>query len=175
MAEDATGSATPPADPPTPGTPQPGAPPSTPPADPPPGQDDEPTDAEGWRELLKRTRREAAERRRDLAKAREQLQAHEDAQKTEQQRLQERAEAAERRAAELETAVLRNRIAAELELPAELAERLRGEDEAAMREDGKRLAAFLRPAGNLGGGRGGTAPPPSADDMNARIRAAAGR
>lgn len=171
MADEPTGSAaTPP-----PASDPPGTPPPTPPPPDPDPDPDEPTDVEALKVALRKANREAADHRRTAAKLRADRQADEDAKKSELQRATERADAAERERDALQVAVLRAKVAAEVELPAELHDRIVGDDEAAMRRDAKRLADLFRPAGNLGGGRGGHVPGPSADDMNARIRAAAGR
>lgn len=161
------------ADEPNPG-PDPGSPPadpSTAPPAPPPPASDPPPDDDGLKKALNSERqlRAAAEKK---------LKAFEDAQKSDLEKAQERAEAAERRAAELERSVLRARVAAKHDLPAELAELLQGEDEATVEEHAKRLAALVAPPADMGGRRGGSvggSGGSSADDMNAQIRAKAGR
>jgi hypothetical protein len=92
------------------------------------------------------------------------------------QRETQRAEAAEARVAELERTGARLRIAEEVGLPLELADRIQGDDDRGMRADAKRLLDLTAPAdGRLGAGRGGVTPARTQDDMNARIREAAGR
>ena len=70
---------------------------------------------------------------------------------------------------------LRGRIAAQHNLPADLADRLRGDDEAAIEADAKKLAATVtaRKGGGADGGAGNTGTP--AVNMNDAIRRAAGR
>lgn len=105
------------------------------------------------------------------------LKAIEDSQKSDLEKANERAEIAEKERDALRSSVLRSRVAAKHDLPAELADRLQGDDEAALEEDAKRLAALVTPMGDMGarrgGGNGGAGG--SADDMNAQIRAKAGR
>lgn len=163
MADEPAGSVTPPADTPPQGTAPPGN------TDP-----DEPTDAEGWRKYVARINRESATRRRELEALQAKLKEREDAEKSELQKAVERAEAAEKRAAQSEIGLMRQRIGLEAKLPPELIDMIQGEDEDAMKAAAGRLAQYVRPNGDLGGGRGGS-PAPPADDMNARIRAAAGR
>jgi hypothetical protein len=164
MADEPAGSGTPPAVTPPPGALPPGA----------VSESDEPTDAEGWRKYVARINRESATRRRELEALQAKLKEKDDAEKSELQRAVERAEAAERKAAQSERGLLRQRIGLEAKLPAELIDMIQGDDEEAMKAAAARLAQYVRPNGDLGGGRGGSAAPP-ADDMNARIRAAAGR
>ncbi len=75
-------------------------------------------------------RREADKRARDNQKAVDRLAEIEAASKTDLQKANERAEAAERRAAELQTANTRAAVAAEFDIPVEL---VSGVDEDAMR------------------------------------------
>lgn len=134
-------------------------------------------DADGLKRALNSERqlRAAAEKAKSAAEKR--IQEFEDAQKSDLEKVTARAEAAEKKAADLERSVLRSRVAAKHDLPAELADRLQGDDEAALDEDAKRLAALVTPMGDMGarrgGGNGGAGG--SADDMNAQIRAKAGR
>lgn len=114
------------------------------------------------------------------AAAEKKLNARDEAEKSEVQKATDRATAAEQRIAELEKSVMRAKVAAELQLPAAIADRLKGDDEAEMLADGKTLLKEIRPNGNLGGRAGGLGSPggggaPAPDDMSARIRAAAGR
>jgi hypothetical protein len=161
------------ADEPVPGT-DPGGQPTDPNGAPPPPEPDPPKEDDGLKKALNSERqlRAAAEKK---------LKAFEDAQKSELEKATERADAAEKRAAELERSVLRARVAAKHDLPAELADRLQGDDEAALEEDAKRLSALVSPPADMGGRRGGSvggsgsSTGSSADDINAAIRRMAGR
>lgn len=103
----------------------------------------------------------------------------EDAQKTEAQRLEERAASAEQHAAELQGELLRLQVAAAKGLPPELAARLRGGSEEELTEDADRLLALLKPAAPQArppdarqGVRGQAAAPPDPDQW---LRQMAGR
>lgn len=78
-----------------------------------------------------------------------------------------KAEAAQARVAELEQRERQYRIATEVGIPVDLADRLRGGDDDALREDARRVLAHMRPNGKPqpqggdGGPRGGT---PRSDD-----------
>lgn len=68
---------------------------------------------------------------------------------------------------------LRLRVALDKQLPSELIDRLQGATKEEMEADADKLLTLVKPATPSfdGGARGGTPP----DDMNARLRAAAGR
>lgn len=104
------------------------------------------------------------------------LKEYEDRDKTEQQKLEERAAAAEKAAAEREAALLRYRVATAKGLPAELVERLRGSTEEELAADADSLLAMLKPQRVTGatdqGSRGGDAPTATINDL---LRAARGR
>ena len=72
------------------------------------------------------------------------LDALEAANKTELEKANDRAAAAEKRAADLEATNLRDRIARKHNLPADLAARLVGADEAALEADAKKLQALVK-------------------------------
>lgn len=72
----------------------------------------------------------------DLKAKASRLDEIEDANKTELQKITERAEQAERRAAQAELSALKTRISAELKVPVEV---LHGEDEATMRASGQKV------------------------------------
>lgn len=102
------------------------------------------------------------------------LREYEDRDKTEQQKLTERAEAAERKAAEVELRALRLEVAAEKGLTASQAKRLIGSTRDELESDADEMLADLRPgrpAGDAGQGPRGEAPK---GDMNSLIRRAAG-
>ena len=114
----------------------------------------------------------------DKAKAeaeqlRKQLKQHEDAKKSDQEKLEERATTAEKDAGDWRDKYLRLKIGTEKGLPTTLAERLRGDDEKAMGEDADRLleqfpqSGRKPPAGAADGGKGEADEP----DFNAAIRA----
>jgi hypothetical protein len=153
-------------------TPNPaGEPVTDPPVEPAPSGEPKPDD-EGLKKALNSERqlRAAAEKR---------LKAFEDAQKTELEKLQDRATAAEKERDELAAARLRDRVAAKHQLPPDLADLLTGTDEAVLEETAKRLATYVTPMADMGGRRGGAlgggTKNGNADDMNAEIRAMLGR
>lgn len=108
------------------------------------------------------------------ASAEKRLKALEDAQKTDLEKATERATTAEARAHVAEQRLLRTSIAAEFSLSPAMADRLRGDDEDAMRKDAQVLVAELDPEGDLGTRRGGSRGK-SKDDPNASLRAMFGR
>jgi len=103
----------------------------------------------------------------------------EDRDKTEQQKLAERAETAEKAAADAEARLLRLTVGAEKGLPAALAERLQGTTEEEMAADADRLLEAVKPGrpdpaslgGHLNGGARGTDPAPSLDQQIAAAEA----
>lgn len=98
-----------------------------------------------------------------------------EAQKSEAQRALERAEAAEAAAATSQQQLLRYKVAAEKQIPSELAELLTGSTEEEMAAVADRLASFTgqpAPQGFDHGPRGG-GPPPT--DMNTLIARSLGR
>ena len=101
------------------------------------------SDGEGLKKALaaKRRQHRDAESRAKAAEAR--LQEIEDAQKSEAEKLQERAVRAEKEAAEARTELLRERIAREEGVPPEFIDRLRGGTEGEIRDDAKLFVAAL--------------------------------
>lgn len=102
------------------------------------------------------------------------LKEYEDAQKSEEQKLADAKAAAEKEAAEARRDYLRLKVGTAKGLPAEVAERLRGDNEDEMTEDADRLLAILKPhtpKGSADGGRTG-ATPDNQPDMNELLRKA---
>jgi hypothetical protein len=136
-------------------------------------------------DALKKVNREAAERRKKLDEYEAAEAARKEADLSETEKMSKRLAEAERKAQEAEqraqaasVAVLRRDIAAKLNVPALLADRLRGETPEDIEADAKLLLAGLpkagTPPGNAGSGakqQGAT----SGKSMNDFIRAAAGR
>lgn len=101
------------------------------------------------------------------------LKEFEDGQKSEQEKLTERAEAAEKRATELERQSLRSKVGARKGLPPKMWDRLVGDDEDALAADADELLAEMKPNGRPsfdGGAKGTNAP--AEKDMNALITGA---
>jgi hypothetical protein len=130
---------------------------------------------------VRRANREAAKYRARAKAAEEKLQAAADKEKSEQQKLAERAKAAEDKAAKLEHEAHQRTAAEKAGLPQKYASRLRGDSEDELLEDAKEMADDLGhsgkddppavrrgPQGRKGGSRG-------ASDMNSLVRRAAGR
>lgn len=126
-----------------------------------------------WKALSRKNEGEAKTNRDAAAK----LATLEESQKTEAQKLEDRAKTAETALASATLNSTRLHVALTKGLPPELAVRLQGSTEAEMEADADSLLALVKGAGggsvDMGqGARGNGAPP---DDMNARLRAAAGR
>lgn len=85
-------------------------------------------------------RREADKRANDLAAR---LKEIEDRDKTEAERLREQAEAAARESAEARAQLMRERVARRMNVPDELVDRLRGDNEEALEEDAKSLLGAI--------------------------------
>lgn len=119
---------------------------------------------------LQEERRKARAAQRELAELQKRLQEFEDRDKTEAQKLAERAAAAEKSAASAQAELLRFRIAADKKLPAELASRLQGSTPEEMVEDADKLLALFnaqqqRQAPSYDGGVRQTARPTSMNDL----------
>lgn len=69
-----------------------------------------------------------------------------EARKSTEEKLTDRAQKAEGRASDLEAEVLRLRVAIEKQLPADLADRLRGDDETSLAEDADKLLGLMAPS-----------------------------
>jgi len=129
------------------------------------------------RKLRERAEKVAATHQQKLAELQQRLQEFEDRDKTEAQKLAERAAAAEKQAETAQAELMRYRVAAEKKLPAELAARLRGSTPEEMAADAEELLLFLnaqqqRQAPNYDGGVRQSARPASMNDL---IRQTAGR
>jgi len=130
------------------------------------------------RKQLEKARKEAANYRtkvRELEPLASKAKELEEAQKTESQKLAERAEAAERTASEAQRELARFRVLSEVALPPELHEFVVGNDEDELRAKAQKLKAqFSADAQSVDVGQGprGTSAAPS---MSALIRQAAGR
>ncbi len=103
------------------------------------------------------------------------LKEFEDRDKSESEKLAERAAAAEKTAAEAQTGYLRLKVATAKGLPANLAERLRGTTEEEMTADADELLAVFKPKGKPspsfdGGARGGSAPSGGGSFLSDAIR-----
>lgn len=89
--------------------------------------------------------REWEKRAKENSTAAARLAELEEAQKTEAQKLSERAEVAEKELAAARHDSLRSRVAISKGVPADLVDRLRGDTEADLAEDADRLLALLQP------------------------------
>lgn len=113
-----------------------------------------PTEAQ---EYIRQLRDEAAKHRTNAQTLKTQLQGIEDDQLKANQKWEELAQKRQDRIAELEgqlasqaLAMLRVKVAQEVGLPAELAERLQGDDEKALKKDAEAMLKLLKPAGGDG-------------------------
>jgi len=131
-------------------------------------------------EFWKQKAREQESRAKANAEAAQKLQQFEDRDKTEAQRLTERAEAAERRAAEVEGRAVRLEVAAEKGLTPAQAQRLVGETREQLEADADALLEMFKPAPvedsselvpslDLGT-RGGTPMPLNGDPLEKALR-----
>lgn len=134
------------------------------------------------REVVEQLRRENAARRTREAELAAQIKEFKDSTKSESEKLEERAAAAESSKAELETEVgslrtqlLRYEIAAAKGLDLKHAHRLAGQSREEMEADADELAQLVRPRDDLDGGARGRAPANAGGDMNDLLRRAAGR
>lgn len=131
-------------------------------------------EAEKWQVLARKHEKES----RTRAGAAEKLAALEESQKTEAQKVADRAEQAEKRASESERSLARYKVAVAKKLPAELVDRLRGDTEEEIAADADALLALVKvtngdPKPDLSQGSRTTAS--GAPDMNSLLRMAAGR
>lgn len=127
------------------------------------------------REAAKAAKKAAEEAQSALEAERAKVKEFEDRDKSEEEKREERAKEAEKKAAMAEGKLLRLTVAARKKLPLDLAPRLQGETEAELEADAENLLKLVKAEDTVsldGGARKSTRTP---DDMNARIRAAAGR
>jgi hypothetical protein len=122
----------------------PDTPPDTPPDEPPDTPEPKPTETVDFWKAKAREQERRAKANADAAKR---LQDLEDAQKSEKQKLEERTAAAERERDEARVESLRLKVAIAKKLPAELAERLRGETEDELTADAESLLALVKDPG----------------------------
>jgi hypothetical protein len=104
--------------------------------------------ADDLRKVLDASRQEARRAQRELKRYQDAEKAREDANKTELQRMTERAESAERRVAEMERSELAKDIAREAGIPT-LWHRLTGTDARSLRADALRIREELQSIGAL--------------------------
>lgn len=139
-------------------------------------------DPDAVRNALK-TEREAARAAKEEAKAAQaeakkladQVKKFEDRDKSEQEKAEQRAADAEKEASTAKRKLLRLEVGSDKKLPLELAELLSGDTKEEMEAHADKLAKVVKAEDTVsldGGARKSTKAP---DDMNARIRAAAGR
>lgn len=112
------------------------------------------TDAEHWKAKAREWEKRAKENKDAASK----LQELEDAKKTETEKLTDRAAKAETRASELESELLRLRVAISKQVPPDLVDRLRGETEEELAADADKLLKLVTPETD-----GRTAPAPRPD------------
>lgn len=132
------------------------------------------SEAEKWKALA-RKHEQAAKANAGAAK---QLAEIADRDKSDQQKLAERAEAAEKRAAEVELRALRHEVALAKGLTSSQAKRLVGSTEAELLADADELLSDIksgRPPVDVDQGVRGDAAKSGKPDMNTLIRSAAGR
>jgi hypothetical protein len=110
----------------------------------PPAKPAEPAEAKTDTTDWKAEARKHEARAKENAGAAKRLAEIEEANKTESQRLADRADAAEKRAADLEMRALRSQVALDNNLPANLVDRLRGDTAEALAEDAQSLLTLLR-------------------------------
>ena len=105
------------------------------------------TPEDDWKAKSRKNERAAKQASKELEEARKKLKAFEDRDKSETDKLTEKASEAEKRAERAEKALLRAQVAGEKKLPAELADRLQGDTKEELEADAERLAELVKPAG----------------------------
>lgn len=123
-----------------------------------------------------RSERASAREARKKAEALEvKVKEFEDRDKSEQEKANQRLVEAEKKARDAETKLLRLEVAAEKKLPTELAARLAGETKEELEADAETLLNLVKADNTPSFDGGARASTNTSNDMNARIRAAAGR
>lgn len=140
------------------------------------GGDDERRD-QFDREYVEKLRRENAAARKARQEAEARVKEFEDRDKSDQEKAAERLQAAEQRAIEAEAKVLRTDVAAAKDVPVKLAKFLTGSTKEELEKSADELLAELNGTRrtSFDGGARGRGQAPAAGDMDAAIRAAAGR
>lgn len=115
------------------------------------------------------------EANKEAEKLRLRLKEYEDRDKTEQQKLEERAAEAEKAAANALRELTRVRVAAQQGLTPDLAARLQGDTEEELTADAEKLKQLLGTPAPPSFDSGPRTSAPAGADMNALIRSAAGR
>lgn len=127
-----------------------------------------------WKALSRKNEAEAKTNREAAAE----LATLKESQKSEQQKLEDRATKAEKELASQQVASTRLHVALTKKLPAELAVRLQGDTEEEMAADADKLLELMgstNGAGSVDLGQGARGSAGQGDDMNAALRRAAGR
>ncbi len=127
------------------------------------------------RDRAKSAKKVADDAKAELEAERKKVKDFEDRDKSEQEKAEQRATEAEKKAEAAEHKLLRLEVAAAKKLPSTLASRLTGETKAELDADADELLKLVKEEDSVsvdGGARKSTKTP---EDMNARIRAAAGR
>jgi hypothetical protein len=129
-----------------------------------------------WKAFSRKNEKAAKQARKEADDLRAKVKQFEDKDKSEQDKLTDKATEAEKRAAKAETELLKLKVATNKKLPSDLAERLRGETEEELEADAERLSALVKPEGapsvDTDAGKGKS---PSGTSFNDIIRGASAR
>jgi hypothetical protein len=132
-------------------------------------------DPDAVRNALKAEREAAKAAKKTADDLAAKVKEFEDRDKSEQEKAEQRAVDAEKKAAEAEKTLLRLTVASKKKLPAELASRLQGETEEELKADADKLLKLVKAENSTGFDGGARTSADSGEDMNSRIRRAAGR
>jgi len=127
------------------------------------------------REAAKAAKKAADDANAALEAERAKVKSFEDRDKSEQEKAEQRATDAETKAEKAEHKLLRLEVAADKKLPAKLASRLVGSTKAALEADADDLLKDVKEEDKVSLDGGARTPAKVPEDMNARIRSAAGR